>query len=96
MPTISVTAKPLTGPVPNWKRKSAVMTVLTLESMMALIACLKPSSIASRTVLPWPSSSRMRSKISTLASTAMPMESTMPASPGSVSVASKHRERRRA
>ncbi len=34
----------------------------------------------------------MRSKISTLASTAMPIESTMPASPGSVSVASMHRE----
>ena len=30
----------------------------------------------------------MRSKISTLASTAIPIESTMPASPGSVSVAS--------
>ncbi len=25
MPMISVTANPLTGPVPNWKRKSAVM-----------------------------------------------------------------------
>ena len=31
----------------------------------------------------------MRSKISTLASTAMPMDSTNPASPGSVSTASK-------
>ena len=55
---------------------------------MAFIACLKPSSIAGRTVLPWSSSSRMRSKISTFASTAMPIESTKPASPGSVSVAS--------
>ena len=27
MPTISVTAKPFTGPVPNWKRNSAVSTV---------------------------------------------------------------------
>ena len=54
---------------------------------MAFIARLKPSSEASRTVLPRASSSRMRSKMSTLASTAMPTESTSPASPGSVSVA---------
>ena len=27
IPMISVTANPLTGPVPNWKRKSAVSTV---------------------------------------------------------------------
>ena len=52
MPMIRVTAKPLTGPVPNWNRKSAVSTVLTFESTMAFMACLKPSSIASRTVLP--------------------------------------------
>ena len=78
MPMISVTAKPLTGPVPNWKRKSAVSTVLTLESTMAFMACLNPSSIARRTVLPCSSSSRIRSKISTLASTAMPTDSTMP------------------
>ena len=52
MPMMSVTAKPFTGPVPNWKRKSAVSTVLTLESMIAFIACLNPSSTARRTVLP--------------------------------------------
>ena len=88
MPTISVTAKPFTGPVPNWKRQSAVSTVERLESVMAGSAWRKPSSMARRTVLPWRSSSRMRSKISTLASTAMPIESTRPARPGSVSVAS--------
>ena len=37
--------------------------------------------------LPLASSSRMRSKIRMLASTAMPMVSTMPAMPGSVMVA---------
>src|SRR5690606_7652733 len=51
-PRIRVTAKPRTGPVPNWKRKSAVSTIVTFESMIALIACLKPSFTARRTVLP--------------------------------------------
>src|SRR5216110_3450239 len=60
--------------------------VLTFESTIAFIACRKPSSTASRSDLPWTSSSRMRSKISTFASTAMPIDKTKPASPGSVSV----------
>src|SRR5438093_3226983 len=67
----------------------AVSIVLTLESMMALIACLKPSSTAVRTNLPCCSSSRIRSKISTFASTAMPTESTRPDKPGRVSVKPK-------
>src|SRR2546430_3310394 len=67
----------------------AVRAVLTLESMMALMACVKPSATAVRTSLPCCSSSRMRSKISTFASTAMPTESTRPASPGRVSVKPK-------
>src|SRR5688572_2370458 len=87
MPMISVTAKPCTGPVPNWNRKSAVSAVVTFESMIALIAWRKPSSTASRTLFPAASSSRMRSKMRTFPSTAMPMESTRPARPGSVSVA---------
>ena len=73
MPRISVTAKPLTGPVPNWKRKSAVSTVLTFESTMAFMACLNPSSTDSRTVFPCMSSSLILSKISTLSSTAIPI-----------------------
>src|SRR5437773_2467505 len=64
----------------------AVSAVLTFESMMALMACLNPSSTAVRTSLPCCSSSRMRSKMSTLASTAMPTDSTRPASPGRVRV----------
>ena len=47
----------------------------------------KPTRTAARIVLPFQSSSLMRSKISTLASTAIPIESTKPAMPGSVSVA---------
>src|SRR3989449_662966 len=69
---------------------SNVSTVLTFESMITLIACLNPSSTAVRTSLPCCSSSRIRSKISTFASTAMPTESTSPASPGSVSVNPNH------
>ena len=56
--------------------------------MIAFMACLKPSSTERRMVLPSSSSSRIRSKISTFASTAMPIDNTIPASPGSVSVAS--------
>src|SRR5581483_2743969 len=87
MPRMRVTAKPLTGPVPNWNRKSAVRMVLTFESTIAFIAWRNPSSTARRMVFPWSNSSRIRSKIRTFASTAMPTESTSPASPGRVSVA---------
>ena len=34
MPIVNVTAKPLTGPVPKPKRKSAATSVVTLESKM--------------------------------------------------------------
>ena len=34
MPIVSVTANPLTGPVPKPKRKSAATRVVTLESKM--------------------------------------------------------------
>ena len=90
MPIDSVTAKPRIGPVPNWNRKSAAISVVTLVSMIddsALLEARRRSPTA--TVRPARSSSRMRSKMSTLASTAMPMVSTMPAMPGRVSVAPK-------
>src|SRR5262249_23342694 len=86
MPMISVIAKPCTGPVPTAYRMRAVRIVLTFESTIAFIAWRKPSSTARRSDLPCTSSSRMRSKISTFASTAMPIDSTKPANPGSVSV----------
>ena len=50
---------------------------------------IDPASTADRTVRPARSSSRMRSKTSTLASNAMPMVRMMPAMPGRVSVALK-------
>src|SRR2546430_13345230 len=48
IPMISVMAKPCTGPVPTSHRMNAVRRELTFESMMALMACLKPSSPAVR------------------------------------------------
>ena len=86
---ISVTAKPLIGPVPNWNRNRAEMIVVTCVSTIVPNARSKPFSIAAFGVLPLRSSSRMRSKISTFESTAMPIVRMKPAMPGSVSVASK-------
>ncbi len=43
---ISVTAKPLTGPVPNWNRKIAEMTIVMCVSMIVAKAFEKPFSIA--------------------------------------------------
>ena len=55
--------------------------------MIVRSARWKPASMAARGVLPTRSSSRMRSKIRMLVSTAMPIVSAMPAMPGSVRVA---------
>ena len=68
---------------------AAVMSVVRFESMMEMLARLKPAFTASSAVIPALSSSLMRSKIRTLASTDIPMVSTMPAMPGRVSVAPK-------
>ena len=62
----------------------AVIRVVTWESTMVHRALPKPPSILDRTGLPRAYSSLIRSNIKTLASTAMPMESTMPAIPGRV------------
>ena len=61
---------------------------VTLASMIDEKALPKPSRTATGKATPRERSSRMRSKISTLASTAMPIVSTSPAMPGSVNVAS--------
>ncbi|MOA00292.1 hypothetical protein D3C78_1196480 [compost metagenome] len=58
-----------------------------LASRIAVKARLKPSWIARCTDMPLAISSRIREKISTLASTAIPMVSTIPAIPGKVRVA---------
>ena len=63
--------------------------VVTLASKMVPKARLYPVSIEPLTDLPLDSSSRIRSRISTLASMAMPMVSTTPAMPGRVRVASR-------
>ncbi|MNG27784.1 hypothetical protein D3C84_1129510 [compost metagenome] len=82
-----VTAKPFTGPVPMAKRIPPTSKVVRLESRIAVKARPKPSLIARCTVMPAAISSRIREKISTLASTAIPMVRTIPAIPGRVSVA---------
>lgn len=87
MPSPSVTANPLTGPEPTANMISAVRSPVILLSMIADSAFSKPISMARPAARPSRSSSRMRSKIRALASTAMPMVSTIPAIPGKVSVA---------
>src|SRR5579872_846877 len=90
VPTSSVSAKPLTVPVPSQYSTAAPTIVVTCESKTVVKARLKPTPTAARVVRPAHSSSLMRSKISTFASTAIPMESTNPAMPGSVSTTPKY------
>ena len=52
--------------------------------MTVVIALLEPVSVATRTVRPSTISSRIRENMTTLASTAIPMEMMIPAMPGSV------------
>src|SRR4029077_5307835 len=84
VPTSSVSAKPFTVPVPSQYSTAAPTIVVTCESKTVVNARLKPTLTAARIVRPAHSSSFMRSKMSTFASTAMPMDSTKPAIPGSV------------
>ena len=84
---VSVTAKPFTGPGAEEEQDAAETMVVTCVSMIVIQACAKPSWTAAAAVLPSRSSSRMRSKISTLESTPIPMVRMTPAMPGSVSVA---------
>ncbi len=88
-PITSVTANPFTGPVPNKNKNAHETTVVTCVSTIVRNALLNPASSAAATPLPARHSSRTRSKISTLLSTAMPIVKMIPAIPGSVSVASK-------
>ena len=83
----SVTANPFTGPVPNWNRMAAAMSAVACVSRMVIHTRSKPLLIAARTVLPFRSSSRMRSKMSTLVSTPTPIVRMTPAMPGRVRVA---------
>ena len=81
---IKVVAKPKIGPEPNVANTIAVNNVVKLPSMIELMARLKPSLTAIFNPLPSLSSSRIRSNINTLASTAIPIVNTIPAIPGNV------------
>ena len=85
-PMPSVRAKPLTAAVPSQKRMAPVMIEETLESRIESQARLKPSWNASDIFLPFFNSSFARSKMSTLASTAIPIERMNPARPAAVRV----------
>jgi hypothetical protein len=84
IPTSSVTAKPLMGPVPYCARISPEMNVVMCPSMMAERTLSYPISTAVLGLLPLRISSRIRSLIRMFASIAMPIVSASPAMPGSV------------
>ncbi len=87
MPRERVTANPLIVPVPNPNNTIAAINVVIFASAIVENAFEYPASILARGLLPDRNSSRIRSKISTLASTAIPTVKTIPAIPGMVSVA---------
>ena len=87
IPKERVTANPLIGPVPKRKSAIAVIKVVTWESTMVQKDLLKPPSTLDFTDFPSEYSSLILSKMRTFASTAIPMERTIPAIPGRVSVA---------
>ena len=86
-PIARLTANPFTGPLPKYIRITAQSSVVKLPSSTAEKAFSYPRLTALANVLPAFSSSRMRSKTSTLASTAMPRVRMIPAMPGMVIVA---------
>ena len=89
IPRASVCAKPLTVPEPMKPSTAAAISVVIFPSRIAESAFWKPIFIEDFTVLPVAISSRIRAKIITLASTAIPIDRIIPAIPGSVRVISK-------
>ena len=87
IPINKVVAKPLIGPVPKINKINAVNPVVILASKIEERALLNPSAIAFRIPFPFLNSSRIRSNISTLASTDIPIVKTIPAMPGKVRTA---------
>ena len=87
IPINKVVANTLIGPVPKINKISAVRPVVILASKIEERALLNPSAIALRIPLPLLSSSLTRSNINTLASTEIPIVSTIPAIPGKVRTA---------
>ena len=88
IPIASVLAKPLTVPEPRKYRTAAAIRVVMFPSRIADSALEKPALIADFTLCPRPISSLIRVKMITFASTAIPTERMIPATPGSVSVIS--------
>ena len=85
-PAKRVVAKLLTcGGLKGSSITTAAMMVVMLESIIALSALEKPESTALTNGLPLLNSSLILSKITILASTAMPMLRTTPAMEGKVS-----------
>ena len=71
--------------LPLWiTMTTAAMMLVMLPSLIELHARSNPCMMASRSLLPFSSSSLIRSKISTLASTAIPSDRTNPAIPAAV------------
>jgi hypothetical protein len=89
-PITRVVANPFTAEVPKKNRKTHETTVVTWVSTKVAKALENPTASAAAEDLPTRNSSRMRSKISTLLSTAIPIVSTAPAIPGKVSTAPKY------
>ena len=80
-PIPSVTANPLIVPIPDKYSTTQVMIVVTLESRIAEKAFLKPESTDAFIVFPRFISSFILSNMITFASTAIPIERTIPAIP---------------
>ena len=86
-PKDKVIEKPLMGPDPKTNKRSAAIKVVMLASKIVESALSNPFFTASRALVFLFASSLILSKTKTLASTAIPIVSTMPAIPGNVSVA---------
>ncbi len=89
IPMMRVVANDSIGPEPNTFSTIAVNMVVTFASIIEESAFWKPVSTADFKSLPAACSSLILSKISTLASTAIPIVKTIPAIPASVSTAPK-------
>ena len=87
IPSDRVIAKPLIGPVPKANRTTAAIKVVIFASDIDDKALSYPELILPWAVPPDRNSSLIRSKIRTLASTAIPTVRTIPAIPGRVSEA---------
>ena len=81
IPRINVIANPRIWSVPIAYSKIAVISVVRFASIIVIVAREKPLRIAAFTRAPSANSSRIRSKISTFASTAIPTVRTRPAIP---------------